>query len=191
MLTSLLRQLESFLIENDYPIIKKLNTGIAEEEINGPLKEFNLGIPRNLIELYTWRNGVPGLYEGATTEELELFSTGIMFPFEQAVETYIREALEEKYFKNNYFPIFTNGEDYLLADLEKKRPSEGLFIYSPSLFISKPMTIYDSMEKLFETVLLTYQNQGYYFSGNNLETDYEIETAIATELNPKSKFWKD
>jgi hypothetical protein len=193
MLTSILNELESFLVEKNYPIIKKLSDGIAEDEIVRSLKKFDLSISPKLIELYSWKNGVSGLYEEYLTEELSLFGfVGVMFPFQQAMETYINIPIEEDFIKRNFFPVFTTGDnEYLLMDLAKRKPSESVFIYSPSLLILKPMTIYDSIERLFETALVTYENNGYYFSGNTLEIDYEIETKIATELNPKSKFWKE
>jgi SMI1 / KNR4 family (SUKH-1) len=192
MLTPILKELENFLVGHGYPIIKKFNDGIAEEEIIDTLTRLDLNISSKLIDLYRWKNGVAGLYEETTEEELSLFGMGIMFPFQLAVTTYIKEAIDEKYIKKNFFPLFTTGDsDYILMDLDKKKPSENLFLISPPLSISKPMTIYDSLEKLFETVLLTYKNNGYYFNGDSLEIDYELETEIATELNPNSKFWKE
>ena len=63
MLTSILNELESFLIEKNYPIIKKLNDGLTEDEIIDSLKQLNLNIPQKLIDLYKWKNGVVGLIQ--------------------------------------------------------------------------------------------------------------------------------
>ena len=152
----------------------------------------DLYLPKELVELYKWKNGIAGIYQECTIGEVSLFVHGILYPLEYAISMYALEAKVEKYIQENYFPVFTGGGgDHILMDLNKNKPSENLFIISPSLFISKPITIYDSLERLFETVLVTYENNGYYFSGNSLEIDFEIETQIATELNPKSKFWKE
>ena len=194
MLTPILKELEDFMTDHGYPIIKKFNIGKAQEETIELFKNMDLYLPNDVIELYKWKNGISGIYEeGTTISELSLFADGIMFPLEYAVSTYALEAKVEKYIQENFFPIFTGGGgDYILMDLSKKNRSENLFLYSPSiLLLDKPMTIYDSLEALFKTVLTTYQTTGYYFDGNSLEVDFEIRDKIAAELNPKSDFWKE
>jgi len=152
----------------------------------------DLYLPKELVELYKWKNGIAGIYQECTIGEVSLFVHGILYPLQYAISMYALEAKVEKYIQENYFPVFTGGGgDHILMDLNKEGRSDNLFFYSTSILLSdKPMTIYDSLETLFATVLETYKQNGYYFDNGVLEVDFEIQQKMSRELNPKSDFWK-
>jgi hypothetical protein len=152
-------------------------------------------IRNDIIQMYEWKNGVEDLFE-KKTGEIELFTSGIMMPLELAVSMYALEVRVQKSFKKNFFPLFTSGGgDYILMHLDEKKRTYGqLFLYSPSILLSgKPVSIYDSLNSLFQTTLEVYKKRGYYFNevDKTLGIVYEIEKKVAIEMNPKSELWRD
>jgi hypothetical protein len=189
-----LTELELVLKEFNYPIINKFNDGKNEEEITEYLDNIKFPNRKDVVELYMWKNGVNGLYQGTNIEQLELFANGIMFSLEFAISMYALEVRVEKKFKKTFLPMFTSGGgDYILMNFDVKSKSYGqLFLYSTSILMTEtPMPIYDSLESLFETVLSVYKGKGYYFTEDVFKVDYDIEKKISKQLNPKSDFWKE
>ena len=190
----LLHELESFLRKSHYSIINKFDDGKQDVEIYEFLKKLNFQARKDFVELYSWRNGIKGLFQGAAINQLELFANGIMLPLEYAISLYLLEVKVQNKFKKYFLPIFTNGGgDYILMNFDSKSKSYGqLFLYSPSLLMTEdPMSIYDSLETLFETILFIYKENGYVFKSEVLEVNYEIENKISRQLNIRSEFWKN
>jgi len=193
-LINLLVELESLLKASNYLIVTKFNDGKEEKEIAEYLHNLKFSARKDFVDLYKWKNGVSNLFQGGNIGQLELFANGIMLPLEYAISTYTLEVKVQKKFNSYFFPIFTSGGgDYILINFNTKSKLFGqLFLYSPSLLMTNaPMSIYDSLEVLFETILSIYKEKGYSFKNNVLEVDYEIESLISRRLNPKSDFWKE
>lgn len=145
-----------------------------------------------LRQLYCWKNGIKAdssKYIG----EFDLSSFGKMIPLEEAL-THYNMSIKDKIWSENYFPLFTtNAGDYLLYDIDKKSSTYGmLLLYSPSLLIVEPETIYDSLESFFDTLIDCYKEGDYKLNKSNytLEIDDELETEKSFNKNPISDYWK-
>ena len=190
-----LKELELFMVECNCPILGHFNNGIPASEIADSFSNLKFPMRDDIMQLYEWKNGVNDLFK-KKTGEIELFTSGIMMPLELASSMYTLEVKIQKAFKKEFFPLFTSGGgDYIMIHLDENKKTYGqLFLYSPSILLSnKPVSIYDSLTDLFQTVFETYQKRGYYFneSDKTLEVDYVIEKEIAIKMNPKSEFWRD
>ncbi|ATL45728.1 hypothetical protein COR50_00335 [Chitinophaga caeni] len=189
-----LQELEFFLRESNSPILAHFQEGISASEISDSFSTMKFPVRDDIMKMYEWKNGVNDLFK-KKTGEIELFTSGIMMPLELAVSIYALEARVQKSFKKDFFPLFTSGGgDYILMHLDEKKKTYGqLFLYSPSILLSsKPVSIYDSLNTLFQTTLEVYKKRGYYFNevDKTLEVVYEIEKEVAIEMNPKSEFWR-
>ena len=193
-LKEILNELETLLKKSNYPIFNYLQEGKKDnafsdvEELFDSLK---FPVREDIVEMYKWKNGVRGIYQTAIGK-LELFTNGIMLPFEYAVSSYALEVKTQKLFGKEYFPLFTSGGgDYIIMNMDNKNNSFGqLFLFSPSVLLTnKPISIYDSLTSLFKTVLELYIKKGYFFESEDLEIDYDLEKEISITMNPKSKFW--
>jgi len=189
-----LQELEIFLRESNSPILAHFQEGISASEISDSFSTMKFPVRDDIMKMYEWKNGVNDLFK-KKTGEIELFTSGIMMPLELAVSIYALEARVQKSFKKDFFPLFTSGGgDYILMHLDEKKKTYGqLFLYSPSILLSsKPVSIYDSLNTLFQTTLEVYKKRGYYFNevDKTLEVVYEIEKEVAIEMNPKSEFWR-
>ncbi|MFD2919974.1 SMI1/KNR4 family protein [Terrimonas rubra] len=192
---TVLKELEIFLSESDCPLLTHFQGGISASEVADTFSNLKFPIRDDIKQLYEWKNGVSDLFK-KKTGEIELFSSGIMMPLELATSMYVLEVKVQKSFKKEFFPLFTSGGgDYILIHLDESKKTYGqLFLYSPAILLSsKPMTIYDSLTTLFQTILNIYQRGGYFFSKSDksLEIDYDIEKEISIKLNSKSDFWRE
>lgn len=190
----ILEKFESMLKEFNYPILNYLQEGkrnSSYDDVAELFKNLKFAVRNDIVEMYSWKNGVKGMYENPV-HNLELFPNGIMLPFEYAVSSYALEVKSQKLFGKEYFPLFASGGgDYILMNMDDTKKSYGqLFLFSPSVLLtSKPVSIYDTLSTLFETLLEIYYQKGYYFNGNGLEIDYDIEKEVSMRMNPNSKFW--
>lgn len=194
-LKEIFKELELFMIEYNYPILSHFRSGVSASEVVDLFSNLKLPLRDDIIQLYEWKNGIGDLFK-KNTGEIELFTSGIMMPLELASSMYILETKVQKAFKKEFFPLFTSGGgDYIIIHLDESKTTYGqLFLYSPSILLSnKPVSIYDSITDLAQTVLYIYQRRGYFFNefDKTLEVDYDIEKEIAIKINTKSDFWRD
>jgi hypothetical protein len=183
-------KLENYLSAEHFPLIKSMEQGKETAFIEKLLDQNGIKNAA-LIELYGWKNGVKN-FSTASIESLELFPEGIMLSLEQALDVYKIYAIQQQNWSVGLFPIFTNGGgDYFLFD-SKNKTEGSILLYAPSLLLSVvPQTIYDSLEKLFKTVLICFEKGAYKVSvDGTMEVDYDLRNQISKECNPKSEYWE-
>jgi hypothetical protein len=189
-LSKFLLLIEEELVRLKFPNIDILQIGLSRDKVKELLDGLNL-VSDLLVALYGWRNGVPNMNE-QTIGKVELFARAIMLPLQDAIKHY-NYAASNEIWDLNLFPIFTNGGgDYLLFDTDKQDGMGGqILIYAPSILPSEqPVSIYDDITTMFETVLACYKQGAYQFDQDGfIEVDYQIEQQLAQSKNPNSKYW--
>ena len=189
-LSKLLLLVEEELVQLKFPNIDILQIGLSSDKVMDLLDSLNL-VSDLLVALYAWRNGVPNMDE-QTIGKVELFARAIMLPLQDAIEHY-NYATSNEIWDLNLFPIFTNGGgDYLLFDTDKQGGMGGqMFIYAPSILLTEqPVSIYDDIATMFETVLACYKQGAYQFDQDGfIEVDYQIEQQLAQSKNQNSEYW--
>jgi hypothetical protein len=161
-------------------------------EYEGALLGENLKFQDEYKILYNWHNGVYGITEENITN-LSFFSFGIFLPFEIALWTYVNVTTSVCELSENLFPVFSStvGDDYLIDINIHSRTYGNIFFYSPSLLIIEPITIFESLETLFESLLEGYSTGCYEYNiESGLAIESKIERAIFKKNNPVAEYWK-
>jgi len=191
-LSTYLIQLEEFLLANDQKRITHLQNGLSSTEIDSMLLSKGIDAPE-LRGLYSWKNGLKTENDTLVIEQAELFPDGIMLRLDRCVTVYDLYTQKNKSWRKTLFPFFTNGGgDFYLIDFDARSEFSGMiFYYSPSLLLTQePLTIFDSLENMFETVLECFTRNAFYLEPEkDWEIDYDLQVQIATKINPRSKFW--
>lgn len=143
----------------------------------------------SLLEIYKWRNGINNTLLDKIGQ-YEFCSFGHLLSFQEG-KKYAQSFINENIFgKKKLFPIIASlAGDFLLIDSTIKNSK--IYIYSPNLFITKPIEVYNSIENFIETIYECF-NKGIYQYDNNrfLIIDDEKEKEISIKYNPKSEFWE-
>lgn len=182
-------ELEEYL-RQVYPLyLKILYPGLNESVITNLTSKRGF-VNEQIIELYKWRNGIfhdSSSYVGKN----DICSWGKFMPLEEAVE-HFEEYTNSNAWLPKYFPLFTtHAGDYLLFNTDSSDDGyQKIFIYSPSLWITVPVVIFESLEKCFITIFECYQNGVYKMVAENLEIDFDLEKIIAEKNNPGIEYWK-
>ncbi len=187
-LLPVLIRIEGYLRENEFPIAQKLMEGLSEDEISRQLQRIRLDLPRDLIQLYKWKNGtdVSNYLCGCADN---IFSHGYLMSLEDSISNYLFMT-DSDLLSRTFFPIVTNGGgDFLLYDFLDGQ----IYYYGPPVLVSPlPDSIYDSLFLMFKTIETGYTKHVYSVKdGNRLEINSTLEVDIAASLNPNSQFYKD
>lgn len=174
------------------PLFESLADGLEKDYLDTILGRANV-VERELNHLYSWKNGTK---EGLALHILDYnqFSFGKMLPFGFAVSVFMANKAKPFWSKQLFPIVSTNAGEYLLYDTNKKSKAyRTVLLYAPSLLITKPEPIYDSLCHLFETVSECYTTGIYQFdpTTNRLEIDDQAEFLLSTTRNPKSTYWQE
>ncbi|WPV65824.1 SMI1/KNR4 family protein [Chitinophaga sp. LS1] len=190
-LSRLLLLFERDLAQFKYPYLDILQIGLSPDVVTKRLSTLHISSDL-LVILYGWRNGVLDM-DNRVIGQMELFARAIMLPLENAIEHY-DYAITNDMWKEKLFPIFTSGGgDFLLFDANEQNQTVGqILTYSPSVTLSEePVSIYDDMNTMFETVIECYRQGAYRFDESGfIEVDYQIEQQLSQSKNPNSEYWK-
>lgn len=189
-------EFEKQLIKINHPILKKLGDPESKNEVVNLLERNKFKPNDELVRLFLWKNGlVLADYLKKNGDIMELCSFGSFFAIRDLLSYYLLIHSTKPLYNKKYFPFFfSNMGDHILIDLYVKSKTFGkIFIFAPSLTLSaEPMSIFDSLKKMIQTVVSSYKN-GFYIlkEDGTLEIDFKNEGKVAKELNPGSDFWKD
>jgi len=198
MLKNLLNELEKCLIEAKNPILKYLEEGTPfnPDHFAQMLDLLELDPYEDLNALYMWKPGLKKENLNIIGFDYMLFDMGSHIEYTEALRNYQILVLEEL-FENRYLPFIMMPrmglEDPILIDLSKKSKTFGqIFFDSPALFITEPISIYDSLSSMIETIIECYRKGVYTFSDEGiLQTDDDKEVEISSRINKNSDYWKD
>ncbi|TDW97276.1 SMI1/KNR4 family protein [Dinghuibacter silviterrae] len=183
------------LIKSGSPLANELQAGIDKSAIETEVSKFEIALPEEVYDLYSWRNGLNSDYlESNKLGALELFRLAVFPPFEVAMEDYEQYSQKNVYWEKEMFPLFgSGGGDYYLINCGQNSEEKGMiFYYSPSNYeFDGSISIFDSLETLIQSVTVCYEERAYWFGSDRyLEIDYTIEAEICQARNPLSAYWR-
>jgi hypothetical protein len=188
-----LNSFNNLLASINHPSNMMFNEGVDKQYIDVLFISQNIDLKRNedLYTLYSWRNGIK-MSEDASIGEMTLFSDGIFISIEEALTSYRHYVFDTGRWDKKLFPLFTSGGgDFLLIDMEPTSSTYNMIhFYSPTILLSvETVTIYDSLDNLFVSVLACYKEGVYYIDNNLFESNGE-DGDIFLKLNPLSEYWR-
>src|SRR5690606_25750998 len=145
------KELEQELRKIDAPVLRYFSLGLSEQEVDHLFREIDLKPSKELIQLYTWRNGLN--YEGAPSGRLSFGLNGVFLPLQNSIEMY-RDFVRQEF--PLFFPVF--WDDTYLINLNAQSPDYlKIFIHTPALLITEPQSCYDSLPKMLRTFAVCFQ----------------------------------
>lgn len=191
-LIKILNELTTVWQTKNAPILDKMAPGI---DISGEsIPSFTGTLPKEVRELYGWKNGIRSDSHQQLIGTLQIFELGIFMSFDQV-------RLVQQGFANDEFgwdaaklPLFEGGGgEYFLIDCNAAGDSYGrIFYYSiGDIDFDRIISIYDSLYTLFLGVLENNKNGNYtYDTQGILKVNYDRSTQVMKALNPVSGYWK-
>lgn len=160
LLINSLNNISTHLKKNGSDVI--LQPGLSYTEIEEKVASLPFCLPKELYELYQWRNGTP---EYSDCKCFDFFLCYRFLPLEeslQIVSNFIKTDswIIDEVFPYGWFPIFTfEGEYYSVIGAEKQRD------FSPIMHIYHDETVdYVSLTAMMQTIAECYQTETYYIN---------------------------
>ncbi len=174
-------------------MLRKLQGGSRYGIYNKILKETELEIPNELIELYKISLGVD-IKKGNKLDDFHFFPGFYFIPIARSIFFY-NNYKDDSRWNKNWFPIFANGGgDFYCVDCSDKNKSpivEFMLDYDDEV-------VHDSILNMLKTIDQCYKEKVYYVDDENyLEIDdYKKENSIRKRINgydivKKSRFLLD
>ncbi|MDY6897187.1 MAG: HEAT repeat domain-containing protein [Cyanobacteriota bacterium] len=190
-LTDSLEKILAWQERNRPEYAAEFQPGLTEEEIEEKLKHIPFRLPKEVYQLYQWRNG--------STFDYFLPGSGFLFlPLERAIEEY--EAYAEVHSTNleyygddfgwnpYYFPIFCEGiENFLMTGSDEQQEESPVIYYfiedaSHDIFCS-------SLTKMVQVIAECYETGAYYITeerGRQNLVEDEVKVAqVLGKYNPE------
>lgn len=185
----LLMQFLAILNIGGYSIVSEFKPPIKDtNNIKKYLTERYGWSPLEVEELYAWHDGQS--FPVPIVQFDFLFDHAVFLPFEQA-KLYSEVAASNDSVYLEYFTLFNSGggEEYLI----KMRGSErgAIFYTSPSKFFGEPVRAFDSLEKLFSSVIECYNSGVYWNENGRFRKSVRRQMEKMAELNPGCPRWTD
>lgn len=171
------------------PAARLIQPGLGEAEILAQLAEVPFKVTREFIELYKWHNGTALGDEG---EDTSFFEYHRFLPLEDAMlvfrETYA--ITKEFYDLTDWVQVFQDpaGDGYGLSggpEVQDRAPVVFLFEGEGV------RVVFDSLEKMMETVVAAFKEGAMGWEDDQLETDFFGWGRVAHRINPNIKYWRD
>jgi len=191
-LIKILNELTMVWQTKSIPIRDKLAPGI---DIFGESIPFFTGIlPKEVRELYGWKNGIRSDNRQQLIGTLQIFELGIFMPFDQVKLVQQEFANDEFGWDTAKLPLFEGGGgEYFLIDCDSVGDSYGRIFYHSigEVDFDRIISIYDSLYTLFLGVLENNKDGNYtYDTQGILKRNYDRSTQVMKALNPVSGYWK-
>lgn len=161
---------------------KKLQVSLTNREIDLYLNKLQIenGYFKNLFE---WKNGFD--LKKSLHSPLEIFDFGALLPLETILNFEVNNSWNLK-----LVPLISSGDgDYILYNKENGQ----LHLFSAALLlIDEPISYYDSIYTMIKSTIKAYEIKVFNFNKKNnwLDVNFGEFHKIASELNPKSQYWK-
>lgn len=187
--TDFLNVILSFLQKWHFPVYKLLNNGLSEGEIDAAFNQVGLEATKELVELYTWRNGSP-FEEGTPLDDVQIIPGYHFLSLKDAIGCYL--AMKDDSRWNPYwFPVFANGGgDFYAVDLSQSNgesaPVIGFILgeIEQEIEYQSLATMLLTFSECFEKGVVFKSDDGY------LEMDDDKQAEIAMRNNPEVEFWR-
>jgi len=169
--------------------IELLKPGVPQDRTREALQELALTPPRDLCEVYVWRNGTD-VGAAATVDELYLFPGYYLLSLEDAVAEYRIRIGEE--WHAAWFPMFADGGGGFFAvpcDADDREFGQVVGLDGDGF---PPAMAFLSVGRMVATIAQAYDNDMIRVDGDGyLEWDDEAFRELAAGMNPKAPYWRE
>tara|TARA_Y100000033_G_C2751569_1_gene114132 strand:+ start:717 stop:1298 length:582 start_codon:yes stop_codon:yes gene_type:complete len=187
--TDFLNVILSFLQKWHLPVCKLLNNGLSEGEIDAAFNQVGIEPTKELVELYTWRNGSP-VEEGTPLDDVQVIPGYHFLSLKDAISCYLAMKDDSRW-NPSWFPVFANGGgDFYAVDLSQSdgdsAPVVGFILgeIEQEIEYQSLTTMLLTFSECFEKGVVFKTKDGY------LEMDDDQQAKIATRNNPEVEFWQ-
>lgn len=186
--TDFLNVILSLLQKWNLPVCKLLNNGLSEGEIDAAFNQVGIEPTKELVELYTWRNGSP-VEEGTPLDDVQIIPGYHFLSLKDAISCYLAMKDDSRW-NPSWFPVFANGGgDFYAVDLSQSdgdsAPVVGFILgeIEQEIEYQSLTTMLLTFSECFEKGIVFKTEDGY------LEMDDDQQAEIATRNNPEVEFW--
>lgn len=183
-INELINRLDALLKQHNPVNYNRLQPPLPDEEIKSYLEKIGID-DDNVFALYKWKNGVDGRRAMLFDSKVALLSLGDVLKYQEM----FADDLDE-----NLITLFCSPFDTRLLFNRKAGKNYGkLYIYSvPLLSIDDPYSYFDSIEKMIETNIKSYEAGGFEYNSKDdiLISNLKIHHPIIKSLNVNSNFWQ-
>jgi len=188
----LFNEIDKILFEKNNSLYKKLNKGHTRDEIIAKMNSIDISVPEDLIELYSWHNGIK--VKDEALGGLWLFPLAIFFCMEDSIKFYNNINNTNEYWKPKMFPVFGDGGgDFYLIDLDVHSQNYGQYFYYclSDPFFDGIISIFDTTESALKTIYECYKRDVLVKEENSDILNFNNKEYFKTgkKINPRSTFW--
>lgn len=185
----LIEELDKILKISNAFNYQKLYPGVAVVEIDYYFHK--LGIEDEYLRsLYSWKGGYnPDKVPGDLCQIMEFD----VFLSMEAITGHIEANKTHESWEDKFIPLVTDTTgQFILFNTEESDDYGKLYLYSTSLLIQKPISYYDSIYKMIETVIEEYKQGALVYDRQQdwLNCDIKKIRNIAGKINIKSDYWR-
>ncbi len=169
------------------PVHHLLCPGISRDAVEKEFREFGFALTDELARLWNWRDGTDVV--GRVLDDTHFFPGFYLISHADSIEHYRRFRNDHRW-DPSWVPIFANGggDFYVVSLTASRRPTSEVigFILGEE---THPVEFL-SLTVMLEVIAECYEHGAYFLSDEGyLETNDEIEIAIASRLNPGVERW--
>jgi len=169
-----------------------LQPGLSLEAFNSIPQFSSLGRGSELEQLFTWRNGTT-TSRTIPMRDLWIVPGFYLLPAGDSVtlSRYCYENFVPKW-PRSWYPLSSSGSaDCHFVDIDKAwQGCMPVLYYDPEIEPTVAQ-IYDSIERMFWTILACYQEGALFLDSERcLAEDVEARAGIARKYNPNSGYWR-
>ena len=176
----------------ELPFVQLLRPGRDQAEIIDLTKRLDLILPKELIELYEFCDGVEA--NGRTPEEVGLYYGYSIIPLREAIDEYRELQLEIitdgwDDIDQSWFPLLRLDSNFYFVNCNKAQIGEPYVItYS---FDSGPTTMHQSIGSMVDT-FTDYYREGAFIveDGEVISSNPTLLAQIALRHNPNVAYWQ-
>lgn len=167
--------------------LELLRPGVSPDRTREKLEQLSLLPPRDLCEVYAWRDGTD-VGAAATVDELYLFPGYYALALEHAVSEY--RARIDNGWHAVWFPMFADGGGGFFAvvcDPTARGFGQVVGLDGDGL---PPAVAFFSVGRIMATIAQAYDNHMIYLDNDGyLEWDDEAFRALASRMNTGAPYW--
>jgi hypothetical protein len=193
-LERILESLEDYWRKIDFPLLPRLGPGVDVDSFASV--NFDGVLPDELRVLYKWKNGIKPEFARDPIGRQTLFDGGILMTMPEVWRVQgLLGGDGDNGWSRSKIPIFeSGGGEYYLLECDASSAAFGRIIFFDigSVDFERTVGMYDSLGKLFQTVLKAYED-GLFRVGDHgyLEvSDYKELSRLKKEFNPGSDYWR-
>jgi hypothetical protein len=169
-------------------ILELLRPGVPPDRTRETLEQFSLVPPRDLCEVYAWRDGTD-VGAAATVDELYLFPGYYFLALEHAVTEY--RARIDNDWHAAWFPMLTDGGGGFFAVVCDSTDREFGQVVGLDGDGFPPAVAFFSVGRMVATIVQAYDDDMIHCDDNGyLEWEDEAFRELASQMNTGAPYWQ-